>query len=74
MSASSTIINNKKSPSTPLRQTYFASPAEANVANRTVLPVVRSFFKFPSWLNQHNSDTPLSLDSLSSPTDLNTLA
>ncbi|EED96221.1 predicted protein [Thalassiosira pseudonana CCMP1335] len=38
MSASSTIINNKKSPSTPLRQTYFASPAEANVANRTVLP------------------------------------
>ncbi|EED93522.1 predicted protein [Thalassiosira pseudonana CCMP1335] len=38
MSASSTIINNKKSPSTPLRQTYFASPAEANVANCTVLP------------------------------------
>ncbi|ACI64396.1 predicted protein [Thalassiosira pseudonana CCMP1335] len=38
MSASSTIINNKKSPSTPLRQTYFASPAEANVANRTVPP------------------------------------
>eukprot|EP01082_Thalassiosira_pseudonana_P015236 g14522.t1 g14522 contig9:2038403-2039933(-) len=37
MSASSTIINNKKSPSTPLRQSCFASPAEANVANRTVL-------------------------------------
>eukprot|EP00970_Alexandrium_tamarense_P006665 scaffold1150_cov176-Alexandrium_tamarense.AAC.15 len=37
MSASSTIINNKMSPSTPLRQSCFASPAEANVANRTVL-------------------------------------